>query len=149
MSLMSRARRVLRRLLARASDRSRDGPGLPVRYADEARLFLLANPGVTALDWEAFALSLAAAAYRDGFDAGERERLDLPPIALLHPADAEARERSLREVAGLRELLDGDGDGDALRGLPLEERALAAANLGRMVGAWRVVPEDDFLRRQT
>lgn len=114
MSLFSRARRVLRRLLDAAAGKAHDGPDLPPRFADEARLFLILNPAASAPEWEAFALSLARAAYRDAYGRGVEqafaERGD--PIPLLRPDDAEAREASLRE---------------------------AAARLGAMLGGWRAV----------
>lgn len=141
MTLFSRARRVLRRLLDRAAGKAHDGPDLPPRFADEARLFLLLNPAATALEWEAFALSLARAAHRDAYGRGLDARDDAPaPLALLHPDDAAARERSMCEVGALREVLDGSHESDPLLGVPLEDRARAAARLGEMLGAWRGVP---------
>ena len=128
-----------------------EGPDMPPRLADEARLFLLNNPAAGAVEWETFAVSLARRAWLDawtrGFEHELRSRAE-SLLPLVHPEEQAARDASMREAAELRALLDGDGRGDPLRGVPLAERAEAFARLGSWLGTHRVIvvrpdPEHD------
>lgn len=147
----SKARALLRRMVEKGAGVFYEGPDMPPRIADEARLFLLQNPAATALDWEAFALALARRAWLDawtrGFEHELRTRAE-PLLQLVHPDEQATRDASFREAAKLREMLDGEADGDPLRGVPLADRAAAMARLGEWLGTHRVIvvrpdPEHD------
>jgi hypothetical protein len=76
---MTPLRRWVVRLLERALDRYSEGPNLPARFvsvAEQYRWTVATNRGAETSDWEAFAIGLAASAYRDGyvrgFEAAER-----------------------------------------------------------------------------
>lgn len=138
----SKARAILRRTIEKAASVFYEGPDMPPRIADEARLFLLENPGASATEWEAFAVALARRAWLDAWTRGyehELRRRDVPLLPLVHPEEQAARDASMREASELRALLDGDGRGDPLRSVPLAERAEAFARLGTWLGTHRVI----------
>lgn len=140
--LRARARRLLRRMVEKAAGTFHEGPDMPPRIADEARLFLLEHPEANALEWEAFACSLARRAWVDAWTRGFEHELRtraVPLLPLVHPDEQAARDASLREAANLRALLDGEAEGDPLRGVPLADRAAAVARLGSWLGGYRVV----------
>ncbi len=147
MKLMNAARRLARRVKRAVFDEEHDRFDLPLRFADEARLHLILHPAATAIEWEAYALSLARAAYQEGRRRGSMEQERREPFALVHPSVEAARASREQQVAAVRELLDGRHESDPLNGVPIEERATAAARLGELLGAWRGVPERHVRRR--
>jgi len=147
---VSAIRRLVLRAIDRIAGRFYEGPDPPVRIAEQARLFLLANPGAGSVAWESFARELAGSAYRDGFTRGiealarRKEPESFP--SLDDAADRERHEWSLREHSeAMARFLDGEGEGDPLAGVPPHERAAVFDELGIVSGGHRVVliPPDD------
>jgi len=142
-NLRRRLRRFFRRLVDKAVGRFYEGPELPDRFVDEARLFLLFNPKATHLEWEQFAVELVASAYRAAYVRGLEAHLrsTLPePLQLESEADRKRHEWSIKEHdEAFRAYLEGKGEGDPFAGVPPHERAQLIDELGQVIGDYRVV----------
>lgn len=133
-------RRALRRALDWGRERTYDGAQPPPRLVDEVRAFRILNPLAGAEEWEAFALALAASAWRDGYDCGVEWRERAGDVAydraLLTEAERRAREWTLWEghptsVEMMRRRFD---PADPLAGVPPERRREVLAQLEAAAG---------------
>jgi hypothetical protein len=99
-----------------------EGPDVPLRYAEQAELFSRMNPAASWEIWKDYAITLAEAAYRDGFVRGLEhearhgtEPAPDPVLACRHGWSV------AQDAQAARRLREGD-PADPWAGLPPEHR---------------------------
>lgn len=129
MKLWSRVRLFFAGLARRV--RRRAQPTSPDRFRVAARLHALGKPDATAVEWERFAVELAADAYWQGVARGIHRGQG-------RPLAEEERLHAWQLTRGrpwLVEALAGRDPADPLRGVPAAERRAFVEALGRATAA--------------
>lgn len=139
---MTSLRKKVRDLVERAIGKYYEGPSVPVRLREQARLFAHAHPLATPEEWEEFAVSLADVAYRDGYVRGFEwsERSEDKPTEDEQIAEAMRHDWSLADASPqVREIIEHGDPNDPLWGVSPEHRAEFFDRLGEIYGTHRVV----------